>query len=122
MADRIATAPYNFVSLPKGVLTSPIDNDAASDEERIENYRQHVLAPNRLSGRIDLTIETLTSVFVGADVETETFFSPTGVPMIPGSTIRGTIKNLFKIVTCSTMRGDGEDYEDRHLYFRALGG
>ena len=122
MANRIATAPYNFVSLPKGVLTSPIDNDAASDEERIVNYRQHVLAPNRLSGRIDLTIETLTSVFVGADAATETFFSPTGVPMIPGSTIRGTIKNLFKIVTCSAMRGGGEDYEDRHLYFRALGG
>ena len=45
-----ATAPYNFVSLPQGVLTSPIEGDAMSDAERVENYRAHVLAKGRLSG------------------------------------------------------------------------
>ena len=120
-----ATAPYNFVSLPQGVLTSPIEGDAMSDVERVENYRAHILAKGRLSGRIDLEIKTLTSVFVGTGADAgntvENFFSPTGVPMIPGSSLRGMIKNLFKIVTCGAMRA-GEDYDDQTLYFRAVAG
>jgi len=115
--NEIATAPYNFVSLPKTVLASPMDGNAVTDEERTLNYRTHVLAKGRLSGRIELTIETKTPVFVGTGVSTaedkdvEQFFSPTGVPMIPGSSLRGMIKNLFKIVTCGAMRA-GEDYQD----------
>ena len=115
--NEIATAPYNFVSLPKTVLASPMDGNAVTDEERTLNYRTHVLAKGRLSGRIELTIETKTPVFVGTGVSTaedkeiELFFSPTGVPMIPGSSLRGMIKNLFKIVTCGAMRA-GEDYQD----------
>ena len=115
--NEIATAPYNFVSLPKTVLASPMDGNAVTDEERTLNYRTHVLAKGRLSGRIELTIETKTPVFIGTGVGTaedkdlELFFSPTGVPMIPGSSLRGMIKNLFKIVTCGAMRA-GEDYQD----------
>ena len=118
-----ATAPYNFVSLPQGVLTSPIEGDAMSDAERVENYRAHVLAKGRLSGRIDLEIKTLTPVFIGTGVDAgnavENFFAPTGIPIIPGSSLRGMIKNLFKIVTCSAMRA-GEDYHDQVLYFRTM--
>ena len=120
-----ATAPYNFVSLPQGVLTSPIEGDAMSDAERVENYRAHVLAKGRLSGRIDLEIKTLTPVFIGTGVDAgnavENFFAPTGIPIIPGSSLRGMIKNLFKIVTCSAMRA-GEDYHDQVLYFRSVAG
>lgn len=117
-AGRIATAPYNFVSLPQGVLTAPFDGEAKNDEERVANYRRHVMAPGRLSGRIELHLETLTSLFIGA--AGEEFFSPRGTPVIPGSTIRGLVKNLFKIVTCGAMRGDQEDYEDRVFYFRTM--
>ena len=115
--NEIATAPYNFVSLPKTVLASPMDGNAVTDEERTLNYRTHVLEKGRLSGRIELTIETKTPVFIGTGVGTaedkdlEQFFSPRGVPMIPGSSLRGMIKNLFKIVTCGAMRAD-EDYYD----------
>ena len=120
-----ATAPYNFVSLPQGVLTSPIEGDAMSDAERVENYRAHVLAKGRLSGRIDLEIQTLTPVFIGTGIDAggavENFFAPTGIPIIPGSSLRGMIKNLFKIVTCSAMRA-GEDYHDQVLYFRSVAG
>ena len=120
-----ATAPYNFVSLPQGVLTSPIEGDAMSDAERVEHYRAHILAKGRLSGRIDLEIKTLTPVFVGTGVDAgdavENFFAPTGIPVIPGSSLRGMIKNLFKIVTCSAMRA-GEDYHDQALYFRSVAG
>lgn len=115
--NEIATAPYNFVSLPKKVLASPMDGNVVTDEERTLNYRTHVLEKGRLSGRIELTIETKTPVFIGTGVGTaedkdlELFFSPMGVPMIPGSSLRGMIKNLFKIVTCGAMRA-GEDYQD----------
>ena len=115
--NEIATAPYNFVSLPKTVLASPMDGNAVTDEERTLNYRTHVLEKGRLSGRIELTIETKTPVFIGTGVGTaedkdpELFFSPMDVPMIPGSSLRGMIKNLFKIVTCGAMRA-GEDYQD----------
>lgn len=115
--NEIATAPYNFVSLPKTVLASPMDGNAVTDEERTLNYRTHVLEKGQFSGRIELTIETKTPVFIGTGVGTaedkdlELFFSPMGVPMIPGSSLRGMIKNLFKIVTCGAMRA-GEDYQD----------
>ena len=123
--NEIATAPYNFVSLPKTVLASPMDGNAVTDEERTLNYRTHVLEKGRLSGRIELTIETKTPVFIGTGVGTaedkdlELFFSPMGVPMIPGSSLRGMIKNLFKIVTCGAMRA-GEDYHNRVFYYRTL--
>ena len=121
-----ATAPYNFVSLPQGVLVSPMDGDAANDEERIANYRQHIRTNGKHSGHIDIELRTLTSVFIGAGIraenDTENFFAPNGTPMIPGSSIRGMVKNLFKIVTCGAMRGNGEDYNDRVLYFRTMAG
>ena len=60
----------------------------------------------------------MTPLFVGGD-DAGTFFSPTGEPLIPGSTLRGMVRNLFKIVTAGTMRRD-EDFTDRHLYFRCI--
>ena len=39
--------------------------------------------------------------------------------MLPGSSIRGMLKNIFKIVTAGAMR-ENEDIESRHLYFRGL--
>lgn len=121
--DQTATAPYNFVSLPKEVLASPVACGAEDGEERIRSYREHVLAKGRLSGHIDLEIRTLTPVFVGtgadAREDVEAFFAPAGVPVLPGSSVRGMIKNIFKIVTCGAMRAD-EDYYDRTLYFRTM--
>ncbi|SEH22456.1 TIGR03986 family CRISPR-associated RAMP protein [Selenomonas sp. KH1T6] len=120
MMPRQATAPYNFVSLPPKVLSAPFDGGAESDEERQENYRRHVLSQGKLSGYICLSIKTMTSIFVGNGGSE--FFSPNGVPVIPGSSIRGMVKNIFKIVTCGAMRGNKEDadFNDKHLYFRAM--
>lgn len=118
-----ATAPYNFVSLPQGVLTVPIEGGRGDEEEcerAQQSYRAHVLAPGRLSGHIALTIATKTAVFIGAE-EGADFFAPCGTPVIPGSSLRGMIKNLFKIVTCGAMRS-GEDYHDHTLYFRTMAG
>lgn len=115
-----ATAPYNFVSLPEHVLISPIDGGAETDEERQENYRKHILSKGKLSGIISLTIKTKTPIFIG-NREGE-FFGPNGKPVIPGSSLRGMVKNIFKIVTCSSLRGDKDDadFNDKKLYFRTM--
>lgn len=118
--SRTATAPYNFVSLPMQVLPSPIDGGAKTDEMRQENYRNHVLTAGKYSGSLNLSIKTMTEIFVGNGGSE--FFSPNGMPVIPGSTIRGMVKNIFKIVTCGAMRGNKEDadFNDKHLYFRTM--
>ncbi|MBQ4495435.1 MAG: hypothetical protein II968_06670, partial [Selenomonadaceae bacterium] len=104
--SSLATAPYNFVSLPERVLPAPT--------ERTE----------QLSGEITLELETLTTLFIGGNGSKS--FAPLGKPIIPGSTLRGMFKNLFKVVTCGAFRGQssaqkkGEDFNDEHIYFRCL--
>lgn len=101
----VATAPYNFVPLPKEVLSAPLDE------------------PKNLSGEIHLEITTLTPLFIGNDLQS---FKPVDKPIIPGSSLRGMFKNLFKIVTCGAFRGTtdsqkkGEDFNDEHIYFRCM--
>ena len=113
-----ATAPYNFVPLPEKIL--PAEFDGA------ENFREHIAERGKLSGEILLDIETLTPLFIGGNGSKS--FAPVGTPIIPGSSLRGMFKNIFKIVTCGAFRGQttsqrkGEDFNDEHIYFRCLMG
>ena len=108
-----ATAPYNFVSLTNTILESPLDG-------KQDAYKEYIQSEGKYSGTIDLNLENLTPLFIGTKNEkSDTFFSPAGKPIIPGSTIRGMIRNLFKIITAGTMRRD-EDFTDRHLYYRCI--
>lgn len=114
MADTLyynAQAPYNFVPLLSGVLWGEI-----SKAEQNE-YIQHVQQNGRNTGYLDLTITSKTPIFTGGNGEF--FFAPTGTPVLSGSTVRGMLKNIFKIVTAGTMRIN-EDFENKHLYFRGL--
>ncbi len=115
-----ATAPYNFIPLPKKILPSPLEayiEKARKPSDVPEKYREYILENGKYSGYIDLSITTKSPCFIGGG--DEEFFAPLGRPLIPGSSIRGMVKNLFKIVTCGAMRG-GEDFTDRHLYSRGL--
>lgn len=120
----VATAPYNFVSLPPKMVTAPLNEGCHCDPQKsadehakyyAEHYKDYIDRKGKFSGHIDITLKTVTPCFVGG--EGEGFFAPTGRPVIPGSTIRGMVKNLFKIITAGAMRPD-EDFEERHLYFR----
>ncbi len=116
----IATAPYNFVPLPDAVLPSPLDTslDQEKDTQKaLQSYLENKKAT--LSGRIALEIEALTPVFVGASEEVRDFFAYGDKRVIPGSTLRGMVKNLYKMITCGVWR-DGEDAEDRHLCYRCI--
>ena len=114
-ANTTATAPYNFVSLPEKILPSPIED--------IEDYKEQVADPENLSGEIEIDIESLTPLFIGGNGEKS--FAPV-TEIIPGSSLRGMFKNIFKIVTCGAFRGctgsqkKGEDFNDEHIYFRCL--
>ncbi|MGM9580871.1 MAG: TIGR03986 family CRISPR-associated RAMP protein [Anaerovibrio sp.] len=106
-----AEAPYNFVPLISEVVAGEIAEVSQAA------YREHVLANGKNTGYIDLEITSRSPLFIGGNGEK--FFAPSGKPMIPGSSIRGMVKNLFKIITCGSMR-PGEDIEDKHLYSRGM--
>lgn len=113
-----ATTPYNFVSLPEKILLAPFG---------LKNFHEYIMEHGKLSGEIILDIESLTPIFFGGNFKDNAVtFSPLGTPIIPGSSLRGMFKNIFKIVTCGAFRGrttsqkKGEDFNDEHIYFRCL--
>lgn len=112
----IATAPYNFIPLPHAVLPSPLMK--LSQEKNLKDAMDIYLHDNKtFSGRIDLHLTTITPVYIGG--EDGKTFSPSGQPIIPGSSLRGMVKNLYKMITCGVWR-DKEDVSNRHLYYRCL--
>lgn len=117
-SPKQATAPYNFVSLPEKVLPAQFEN--------VEDLAEQIGSAGNISGEILLNIETLTPLFIGGNGSKS--FAPVDMPIIPGSSLRGMFKNIFKIVTCGAFRGQtnyqkkGEDFNDEHIYFRCLMG
>ena len=118
---QMATAPYNFVSLPDAILPAPLDQELAwhkmEEGERCERYKKYLLQEGGKTGRIELDIEMLTPGFIGGSGTK--FFSPAGRPILPGSTLRGLVKNMLRITSCGAMR-PGTEFTERHLYFRSL--
>ena len=112
---RQATAPYNFVPLPEKILPAPFE---------LKNFCEYITEHGNLSGEILLDITALTPLFIGGKGSKS--FAPVNRPIIPGSSLRGMFKNIFKIVTCGAFRGrttsqkKGEDFNDEHIYFRCL--
>lgn len=96
--DRLAVAPYNFVPLPDQVLTVglPPDQDV---------YQGH-------TGYFTCLIETCSPTYIrGMRLANDSkesksnpeFFSLDGgkTPVLPGSSLRGLIRNLLEVVTYS---------------------
>ena len=128
-----ATSAYNFIQLPERILEAPVEKtavpqtDVADNKQRVLVFKNYVKTEGKHSGYIQLDIEALTPLFIGGEeikdqnnnVTEMKFFAPVNDPVIPGSTIRGLVKNIFKIVTCGAMRPT-EDFYDRRLFFRCL--
>lgn len=136
----IATVPYNFVPLrkdicePKGWNNVEIDKDKGCQDKgklkRLYNtYVQYVHDCGEHSGYIEVDITTRTSTLIGeydedtndsAGNRTSSFFSiQKDQPIIPGSSLRGMVRNLFKTVTASSFRA-GEDFTEKTLYYRSF--
>jgi len=130
--DRRATATYNFVPLPDKAFVS---SEPMPDRS--------FLSPERLHGLIELTIRTETELYTRAayppaedskevvESELRQAFYHHGVaahPVIPGSTLRGAIRNLVEILghahlTRFSVKHSGrraERIRDETLVYRAV--
>jgi CRISPR-associated protein (TIGR03986 family) len=115
--SRAATAPYNFVPLYEKPVTV----------ERFEGFDSYDTA-NRKTGYIECEIEALTPIYIrGTRTDEEfqggmeskavsEFFSSAGETRLPGSSLRGMVRNLVEIVAWSRLATDGK----RHYYYRGL--
>ncbi len=133
---EVATAPYNFIPLPDGILPSPLNDaignilqEADGNEKAMldktekkalrQEFRRYLSEGEHYSGTIRLEIENLTPIFIGGNKDSAESFAPAGKAIIPGSELRGMVKNLFKMVTCGGWKA-GEDMVNRHLYYRCM--
>lgn len=123
-----ADAPYNFISLPTDICAPHEmweDVVATTEDTSIVSaiYDEYIQTQGKYSGYVELTITTKQDTLVGMPGKTEresTFFSiKNNKPMIPGSSLRGMIRNLFKIITASSFR-ENEDFNERVLYYRDM--
>ena len=122
--SKEVTAPYNFVSLNTSILVSAL-NQYVQNLKNVSSiqkeFARYVRNEGKYSGYILLDVETLTPLYIEKDGKA---FSDGKNLCIPGSSMRGAIKNLFKIVTNSSMRSEykahDSDVTDRRLYFRSF--
>ena len=102
-----AKAPYNFIPLNECVVK-------AQDISEFNKYHK-----DRYSGYIDLWITTKTPVYIRRDKEESDFFSiEKDLPIIPGSSLRGMVRNLVEIVSFGKFVLFDKS---RRLYYRAVG-
>lgn len=118
------TAPYNFVKLNKSVVQAPLAErmaDAEGVPQKSVAFAQFINEEGKYSGYFDVTVKNLTPLYIGSE---SGFFSDGKNYIIPGSSLRGCMKNIFKIITASSFRSDKDnpDITDRRLYFRSLAG
>jgi len=116
-ADRAGRAPYNFVPLP-GDACWLAGADAPPHADRYQ--------PGLLSGEIEIGIEALTDFYIrGMLGESETGkqakdqpepFLVNGRLRIPGSSLRGLLRNLIEIMGCSPLH----PVNDQQLFYRAV--
>lgn len=102
-----AIAPYNFIPLNERVVE-------AQDIPEFNKYHS-----DRVSGYIDLVITTKTPIYIRRDKNESEFFSIVdGLPIIPGSSLRGMVRNLVEIVSFGKF---GIFDKEKRLYYRAVG-
>lgn len=113
------TAPYNFVKLNDVVVNAPFSSNLQEGKEQ-QGYKEFLTSGEaKYSGYFTVEVENITDLFInnGKDV----FFSDGENYLLPGSSLRGAIKNYFKIITNGTMRtGDDGDVTDKYLYYRTF--
>ena len=108
-------APYNFIPLNATIVPSEY-----KELKQLPSFAVY----SGLSGYIDLDIEAMTPIYVGGLGENPStatkgrnFFGLGGITRIPGSSIRGMVRNLVEIVSYSKM---GAIDNKKNLYYRGL--
>ena len=107
------TAPYNFIPLNSTALMYDSEDPNLINHEKYFNSRR--------SGYLECTLESLSNIFIGSpnDKNSTEFFMPAGKPLIPGSSIRGMLRNMVNIISYGKFETDGLH---NHLYSRPFAG
>ena len=111
--DNRVRAPYNFIPLSDKILLPYDSVESLPAHDRID--------PSLKTGEICVTMVADTPVFVsdGDKNDPHFFRGSNGKYMIPGSTIRGMVRENMQILGFGLMR-PGEDLEDIQIYFREI--
>ena len=122
-------APYNFIPFADHVY-NPVSKEHMEDHDkiyRVEKVSTDVNGKERYTGEISYTITAESPIMIGDgikhDDETEFFFkNENGKYAIPGSTMRGLIRENVQILGPSSVSRDIDDYRlmYRHVAFGAL--
>lgn len=116
---RYFNNPYNFVPLAKEVYTR-YELSAAPDAEEVQRVLPSHSATEEglLSGEIHCTVTAETPLSV-SDGQKGFFRNAKGDYVIPGSTIKGMVRNNMQILGFGAMR-PGEDFNDSRLMYRVV--
>ncbi|MDO4178143.1 MAG: TIGR03986 family CRISPR-associated RAMP protein [Phascolarctobacterium sp.] len=118
--DTDTTAQYNFIPLNSCVVPAEISGN--NDKEISEKYINHVQHKGKHTGYFEISLKAKDYLLIGDGESEEGEKNPFKVNdtyYIPGSSIRGCIKNLYKIISCSAFR-EGEDYKNQKFYHRNM--
>lgn len=111
-----SVAPYNFVPLPANAKV------ISKDIKELQSHGE--INKKKNSGYIEYEIENITPLIIGKGKEDKNdknvyfFKNDKGEYTIPGSTIRGLLRNNASILSFSNV---SEDIEDGRFYFRSFG-
>lgn len=109
-------APYNFVPMAQNIVKA---------YEKPEELPKHnKLDKNLFSGDISFEIEAKTPIFIGDGTksgkeEKEFYRTIDGTYAIPGSSLKGLIRNNMKILGLGCIAGDVEDF---NIMYRTVAG
>ena len=118
--DAVPTAPYNFVRLNDKVIQPPLAEFILNKKDKKQGYKDFMATGEKYSGYFDVEIKNITPLYIGG---VEGAFSDGKNYCIPGSSLRGCLKNIFKIITNGNMKiGTSGDVDviDRVLYYRSF--
>ena len=101
-------APYNFVPFSDKVLCRYNSVEELPSHDRLDK--------NLHSGEIHLTIEAKTPLFI-SDGNDHFFRTPAGTCAIPGSSLRGLVRENMQILGFGLVRPE-EDLQDYQILFR----
>lgn len=114
MADSQVRTPYNFVPFSNRKPLLPYSSfSELPAHDRID--------PRLKTGEIHITLRAETPVFVsdGNKDDPHFFRGANGAYMIPGSTVRGMIRENMQILGYGLVK-PGEDLEDYQIYYREM--
>lgn len=108
--DTIVRAPYNFVPFTTKIL-----------EYKDKIPAHNAVDPALKTGEIHVTLTAETPVFVsdGNKDNPHFFRGPDGAIQIPGSTIRGMVRQNMQILGFGLVRL-GEDMQDQRVFYRKI--